>query len=488
MDADIAWEECIPDLPLDTNNLPPLNALSSSSDSSLNQLHLLDLLTFDHSSEVPDNSDIPPSPHQKLPLPHVFTPVSDIDTTHAESTSQCTSDSVTPTHPPNQKLPSYTTISRDHHNTPPTSPESDLVLELTTRLASAGAEATSLRKRVAALSVENRSLRASLDHANARLIAVAQAAAAQPPASSPVMLGLAQLPTDMATRFSSALTVSDTSDDSPRDRKKRKRVAGAATTMACVMFMWGALVGSPGLMKGSSTTSFRSEGNLPAVWKGERGGAVANGNAVAAVADDDRLHRRRTHVEGWQPNCMRVLSELPDGSEIEDSGSGPDEDDTDSDCSAADVNKMHGVNHVSSSTGRLVKKEAEEMFVDMKDEASANVVAHSDAKDASQPQYSYVLCRDTRAAIDSVRGCSDKIKRGEACGQPHTISLILPAATAGMGDDNETGVAHQPALAEVQCSILSVARIPVDPSTGKIEGKHGRVLATVPETGTVIRE
>lgn len=472
MDADIAWEECIPDLPLDTNNLPPLNALSSSSDSSLQQLDLLDLLTFDQS---PDNND---NHQSKLPAPETLTPVStpsDTDTHPNESLSHCTTNSNSDEEPtaqhtkPSPKTPPSHS-SDIHHTHHPSSPppctkvdtsQSDLVLELSTRLASAGAEATALRKRVASLAGENRSLRCALDHANARLIAVAQAAAAHPPSSSPVVLGLAQVSNDVASRLGTALTVSDTTDDSPRDRKKRKRVTGAATTMACVMFMWGALVGTPGMLKGSNS-AFRSDGNLPAVWKGD------NAAAVAPIASS--VSRMLDSGDAWQPNCMRVLKELPDGTETKPQPKSED---------VMDVDE-------SDHQEEVEEKKEKAMFVDMRDKKAAEVVAHSDRDDKRLPKYSYVLCRDAAAAVDNVKACADKMKSGEPCGQPHTISLIMPAAAAGLEDNATKGM--QPALAEVQCSIMSVARIPVEAARGKSVNKLGRVIATVPETGTVIRD
>lgn len=538
MDVDIAWEECVGDLPLDTKNLPPLNALSSTTSANLPDIDLLELLTFDHTSPESQTAHCAPDEHDKLEQmcaqspeptlscvspathsPHNST-LSDFlspldDVCKSPSETSC-ADRATITPPtsvsPTQSPPSSPTQSdrkpacdcsaangaanpapceRAAQQPPPLTDQSQLVLELSTRLASAGAEATALRKRVAALSAENRSLRAALDHANARLIAVAQAASAPPaPATAttrqapPVMLGLAHVTTDVAGRIAGALTVSDTSvDDSPRDRKKRKRMTGAATTMACVMFMWGALIATPAWLS-SPPSATRSQPNLPAVWKGD----TALGNVpVPSVPRVDRL------AQPWQPNCMRVLEQLPDGSEsagklakgepmvvdrVDDGDDGGD----------------GVVTNASAGSSGDALTTRNEMMVDVaEDKAAASVVARTDLRDPRHPHYSYVLCRDAQLAMDNLKACTSKMHKGQACGEPHTISLILPAEAAGLdGDENDTSSAS-PALAEVQCSIMSVARIPVDATTGgkgssspTTAGRLGRIIATVPETGTVI--
>ena len=223
--------------------------------------------------------------------------------------------------------------------------------------------------------------------------------------------------------------------------------------MACVMFMWGAFVGTPGLLKGSNS-AFRSDANLPAVWKGEPPSSAVAPVVNRVIKEEDRP---------WQPNCMRVLQQLPDGSA------------TSQDFIDAQV-KEEDVDHGKQS----------QMFVDMDDQAAANVVAHSDVRDTRHPEYSYVLCRDADAAVDSVKACAAKSKNGEPCGQPHTISLIMPAAAAGLEDNDTKSFTAEPELAEVQCTVLSVARIPspkVDSSS-----KYGRVIATVPGTRTVFAE
>lgn len=145
-----------------------------------------------------------------------------------------------------------------------------------------------------------------------------------------------------------------------------------------------------------------------------------------------------------------------------------------------------------------VKTEANPMFVDMRDGDAAAAVRSADARDPRHPQYSYVLCRDAQAAMDSVRSCATRMQRGETCGEPHTISLIMPAEVADGPDNGSSSGRATPVLAEVQCAIMSVARIPVEAGPSKTGsasaasspslGKYGRVIATVPETGTVIRD
>lgn len=485
MDADIAWEECIPDLPLDTSNLPPLNALSSSSSEDLPQLELLDLFSFDNNPSSDTVESLDSNPHQKSsfesPLPDNLYSSLDLDTISNEKLSHCTSvlsqvNSPAPsTHPsspptdtsattaehseskPNKKLAPQ---PNEQSSAPKDDSQAELLLELSTRLASAGAETSALRKRVSSLAAENRGLRHALDHANARLIAVAQAASAHPQ-SSPVMLGLAQVPTDVAHRLGSVLTVSSDTTEDPRDRKKRKRMAGAATTMACVMFMWGAFVGTPGLLKGSG--SYRSDGNLPAVWT-----SSAADTAVAPVLP------RRTHGDSsrasWQPNCMRVLEQLPHGKE------GKEE---------AKAEPM-----LTTESSEIEKDATNKMFVDMGDEKAANVVARADDTEAVLPDYSYVLCRDAANAIDNIKACRGRLQRGEPCGQPHTISLILPASAAGLEDDINDTQSGNMQLAEVQCSVLSVARIPSNAATvpKSPSQKYGRVIATVPEGNADVRQ
>lgn len=568
MDVDIAWEECVGDLPLDTKNLPPLNALSSTCSSQLPAIDLLELLTYDHNN--PDSGSArSPMAHEKLSHMCTTPPqetLSNVSPITQSPPSSSFSDFLTPM---NEvcKTPSESS-SAEHGNTtlptslsptqsPPPSPfqtaqagsnkkpkvknnrssrkvlgdeslqpaplltdQSQLVLELSTRLASAGAEATALRKRVAALSSENRSLRAALDHANARLIAVAQAASAPPAPTTttgattttttvatnpnchtgqqPVMLGLAHLTTtttDMTNHIANALTISDNSiDDNPRDRKKRKRMTGAATTMACVMFMWGALIASPTWLTGNSSAS-RTQPNLPAVWKGD---ATLPNVPVPSVPRVDRVR------QSWQPNCMRVLKQLPDGSESakvlkpEPMLVAHVNDDDDDDESQHNHDGLTTVN---------------KMMVDVtEDKAAANVVANSDLTDPRHPLYSYVLCRDAQLAMDNLKACTSKMQNGQACGEPHTISLILPAKAAGLDDDENKTRQGQPALAEVQCSIISVAKIPVDansvdgssssspvsssPSDPTLStssasihsASRGRIIATVPETHTVIAD
>lgn len=518
MDTDIAWEECLADLPLDTKDLPPLNALSSSTSSQLPDIDLLELLTFEPNSdsvtspEPTINPNLSPlchtPPKSNFPNATAFTTspptsifsdeLSPLDTS-SKSLSQSsaingptplTTPSLTSSPPSSPSpTPSHThaseksrvdtgtaSASKQQCAGAPLTDQSQLILEMSTRLASACAEATSLRKRIASLTSENRSLRCALDHANARLIAVAQAASAPPvpPAGPPVVVGLAHMTSDAAARVAGALTVSDTSaDGGPRERKKRRRVTGAATTMACVMFMWGALMGTPGWLSSSSSSS-RSQGNLPAVWHGKSG--LSNVPVPS-------LPRSEAMRDAWQPNCMRMLEQLPDGS--------------DTSSLSKDVKEEPMVIESVETKGNVIRdvemEDEDALMTDNKmtvdvaeDKAAANVVARSDLDDPRHPRYSYVLCRDAQSAMDNLKACTSKMRRGEACGEPHTISLILPADVAGLDDDNQTR-GDQPALAEVLCSITSVARIPVESST-ESQSSLGSIVATVPETATVIAD
>lgn len=254
--------------------------------------------------------------------------------------------------------------------------------------------------------------------------------------------------------------MSDTTDD-PRDRKKRKRVSGAAaTTMACVMFMWGAFVGTPGLLK-SASPSNRSNSNLPAVW-------TSPDTAVAP-----RIPRLPDAVTTtWQPECLRHLKQLPTGTENSEHHMDVVKDEpvltADDSAEDEDAKKHHAPN---------------EMFVDVHDEKAADAVATAEHHDRQLPDYSYVLCRDAANAVDSVKACAKQIEKGEPCGQPHTISLILPASAAGL--DQKNGTQSLAELAEVQCTITSVARIPYPTTTTTTKmqkPKYGKIIARVPES------
>lgn len=133
--------------------------------------------------------------------------------------------------------------------------------------------------------------------------------------------------------------------------------------------------------------------------------------------------------------------------------------------------------------GKQETERGDGMFVDVKDEEAANVVARADLKERGVPDYSYVLCRDAANAVSSVKACARRMESGETCGQPHTISLILPATAAGLGGENGTESSVE--LAEVQCTITSVARIPYPdsgaPKTKVPRAAKGMVIATVPE-------
>lgn len=231
-------------------------------------------------------------------------------------------------------------------------------------------------------------------------------------------------------------------------------MTGAATTMACVMFMWGAFVGTPGLLK-SGSGSTRTDGNLPAVWSGAETAVAPAIPRLAQVAPVT-----------WQPECLRKLKQLPSGT----NGEGDD--------------RMEVVKEEPVVAGRKQETDrGDKMFVDVKDEKAANVVARADVKEREMPDYSYVLCRDAANAVNSVKACARRMESGETCGQPHTISLILPAGAAGVGGENGTESGME--LAEVQCTITSVGRIPY-PDSGSPKTKvgragKGRVIATVPE-------
>lgn len=129
-----------------------------------------------------------------------------------------------------------------------------------------------------------------------------------------------------------------------------------------------------------------------------------------------------------------------------------------------------------------------EMFVDVHDEQAANVVATAEHYERQLPDYSYVLCRDAANAVDNVKACAKRMEKGETCGQPHTISLILPASAAGLGKENGTDSLVE--LAEVQCTITSVARIPypTTTTTNLQQAKHGKIIAKVPERKREVQE
>ena len=511
--ADMPWEQCMSDLPLDSNNpLPPLNSFSSSSSDDLPQLDLLDLFPFEDPNESDNatpnislNQDMPLTPtsnkFKDLTTTIQLSPIHDIDTdddtTHTNPTCSTSSDTQSDASSPNISITSNhikstnsikLDLNNNNNNNNTTSSQNEVVLELSTRLAAAGAEANALRKRVAQLTGENRNLRSALDHANARLIAVAQAATINPSTTTtttttqPMMLGLAQVSSDMANKFTGAITVSDNQlDDSPRERKKRKRVTGtagaAATTMACVMFMWGAFIGTPGLFKGTSS-SFRSDANLPAIWNGNEN----NPHGVVPVRTGRKDNMQIDH-QRWLPNCKRVLEVLPTGKEI------PQVINKDQRKTSNTLNTKTEA-RIRNGDNQQEKDETnnKKLFVDVdQDNYAANTVTKADLVDRRHPEYSYVLCRDADKAVNSIKACAENLGKGETCGPPQTISLILPASAAGMTDENDTNNI-QPGLAEVQCSIMSVARIPVEGINDQNDESSGRIIATIPETATVIHE
>lgn len=282
--------------------------------------------------------------------------------------------------------------------------------------------------------------------------------------------------------------------------------------MACVMFMWGALVGSPGWLGSTSTSASRSQAALPGSWNPAPDAPTTSAAAAAALA---KPHHHTQQQEQWQPNCMRVLHSLPDSDSDGDGGGGGSSlkkskrepllvvsaagsEDT-------DVIMDHQTDSSSSSSSSIVVPTIKK--IDGNDAASSAISNHN-----NMPQYSYVLCRDTKAALDNVKACSKRMRAGLPCGQPHTISLILPASAAGLDDtwdgthsenDSSPNAPGQLDLAEVQCSITAVAKIPSSHHSQQYQtaaagaataqgaahqtaSKYGRVIATVPETGTAV--
>lgn len=273
---------------------------------------------------------------------------------------------------------------------------------------------------------------------------------------------------------------------------------------------------------------------------------------------------------------MRMLEQLPDGSggsggrngEGEDGGGGEgiprlmkkakieplmvvgnkmeddDEDEEEDDNQPRNNGQVSPPCRSASASPMLIKEEKplvdvvdgfgeNQMTVDLNEDKQAitriedvHMKSGSSSVATSVPRYSYVLCRDAQAALDNVKACTQRMKNGLACGEPHTISLILPASAAGLshidGDLNDTtdiNGGHLD-LAEVQCSVTAVARIPrpnqtaakkfkgdslhqqkQNPKRAKTErhlhddghenaaaGLYGKVIAMVPETGTVIAD
>lgn len=350
--------------------------------------------------------------------------------------------------------------------------------ELSKRLDASISENAVLRKRVATLVAENRALRDGLVGANARLAAVAAVTNQQVPQrmpqqvqqqvqqqtqqthQTPMLYGLAQVSADVAKHLAGAFTVSDAStdiDDSSGDdsvdharRRKRRRVAtGTATTMACFMFMFGFFFSTPTLVSQAQGPSERTDANLPAVW-------LADGSEapVPAVKKASSPAAGAAGPDVWTPNCVRPLEQLPSNPDTADHSA-----------------HVHGP-----------------MFVSMDDgDASHAAVARIDRFDAKHPpQYEHVLCRDAESAADNVRSCSERLRRGEQCGLPYTLSLIMPAAAAGLEDDNDTDSRSAgPALAEVHCIVSTVTRIPSSAaaasSSAHAASGYGRIVTAVPQ-------
>lgn len=212
-------------------------------------------------------------------------------------------------------------------------------------------------------------------------------------------------------------------------------------------------------------------------------------------------------IRVWNVNIDQPMADSDDNSSPAEEGAAAADDIDDNDDNKSLKKRLSAASSSSSSAAapppaKRVKTEHSGMFVDMRDRDAAASVRRTDARDPRHPQYSYVLCRDAQAAMDSVRSCAANLGRGETCGAPHTISLIMPAEVADGPDGasaRATGARSSPVLAEVQCAVMSVARIPVEHAHAKGAAasgsagsgpvaKYGRVIATVPETGTVIRD
>ncbi len=287
--------------------------------------------------------------------------------------------------------------------------------EVSARLKAASTENAALRTRVADLVRENRSLRSNLD------VAQKQAQA------NPLLLGLAQVSAEAAGALANALNTVP----KPPPGKKRKRAA-VGKTLACVVLMCGFFFGSPNVIKNTE----RTEANLPAIWGGEsKGGVVMRSNHASSDGNGMATPPVRPSL------CLRTLEQLPPpelASKTED--------------------------EIKSEMKQTVKMEPETAKVN----GNPNAVAAEVPKMAIEPamkkrrvdQFSYVMCRDAPDAVRQVSACSKKMEEGHACGSPHEISLIMPAAAlrdeASLEGETDK---EDDFYAEVRCSILSVRKI-----------------------------
>ncbi len=286
--------------------------------------------------------------------------------------------------------------------------------EVSARLKAASTENAALRTRVADLVRENRSLRSNLD------VAQKQAQA------NPLLLGLAQVSAEAAGALANALNTVP----KPPPGKKRKRAA-AGKTLACLVLMCGFFFGSPSVIKDAE----RTDANLPAIWSGEsKRGVVARSNHANAEGN-------RVATPPVRPSlCLRTLEQLPPpelASKTED--------------------------EINSENKQAVKMEPETVSVNVTPAAAAAQGAVEPAmKKRRVDQFSYVMCRDAPDAVQQVSACSKKLQQGHACGAPHEISLIMPAAALRDEESLEGGEMdkeEEDSYAEVKCSIVSVRRI-----------------------------
>lgn len=326
------------------------------------------------------------------------------------------SNSLSPTVP----TPSTSSISAS--STIPSCCDSAAALaEISTRLRAANSETSALRARVAQLVRENRHLRSSLQTANEKLHA-----------KNPLLLGLAHVSADVATTLSAALSIqpqnstnANTAATAQPPTKKRKRAA-AGKTLACLVLMCGFFFGTPSLLNSENENK---SANLPAVW---------SPSPLVKVSTPPVRPRY----------CIRTLEQLP----------------------AASATVPEKAASSSDSDHEEEEKEASPQ--------SRAVERQHSTKPPNQ--FSYVLCRDSSTALEHVRACSQRLSVGKKCGDPHSISLIMPASAVGLDSTSDVG---EDEYAEVHCNIVSVARIPHAVSSNvQARNPYGRVMATVPDS------
>ena len=312
---------------------------------------------------------------------------------------------------------------RELPNSPKCCPDVHAALtEVSTRLNAATTENAALRSRVAELVRENRSLRTNLD------VAQKQAQA------NPLLLGLAKVSAEAAGALASALhTV-----PKPPPGKKRKRAA-MGKTLACVMLMCGFFFGSPSVLNDTE----RTDANLPAIWSGESKNGLVRSTTRPTTTDTTPPVRPSL--------CLRTLEQLP-----------PPE------LASKTRDEIRLKNWKSSKT----KLQSDNM-----NGAPVAAAIEPAMKKHRIDQFSYVLCRDAPDAVQQVSACSKKMQQGRACGSPHEISLIMPAA-ALRGEENFDGtVDKDDDYAEVKCNIMSVRRISAAQTRNVVSGAAAANLA-----------